>query len=147
MDLIVGIIGDFREHIRAEPISHLEKDGKGVLHELNVFVNFTRFNVMLIHFMDIFATSEDLRIRLFHFPLQFMSLFRAIEKGFHERGFVAWRGRSTDGGDRGEGPEEDNLRYSMGRATGEDFGGKMSIHGIRLGCSATRASFLACESE
>ena len=111
---------------------------KGGLHEFNVFVNFIRFNVMLIHFMDIFATSEDLRIRLFHFPLEFMSLFRAIEKGFHERGFVAWRGRGTDEGDRGEGAE-DELRYSMGRVTGEGFEGKMSIHGIRLGCSTTRS--------
>ena len=33
---------------------------KGGLHEFNVFVNFIRFNVMLIHFMDIFAPSENL---------------------------------------------------------------------------------------
>ena len=115
--------------------------GKRGLHEFNVFVNFIGFNVMLTHFMDIFSPSEDLGIRLFHFPLEFLALFRAIEEGLHERGFVAWRGRGTDEGDRGEGATEGELRYSMGRATGEGFECKMSIHGIRLGCSTTRSCF------
>lgn len=81
---------------------------------------------MLVHFMDVFPSGEDLGVRLFHFPLEFLSLFRAIEEGFDEGGFVGWR--CTDDGNRGEGTEGEE-RYSIGGAKGGGYSeGKMSIH-------------------
>ena len=82
MDLIFRVIRNFREHVCSN--TPLAMRGGGEQHESNVFVYFIRFDVMLIHFMDVFSPGEDFRVGLFHFTLKFLTLLGAVEKGLYE---------------------------------------------------------------
>lgn len=93
-------------------------------HQCNVFINFIRFDVMLIYFMDIFSSSEDFGVGLFHFTLEFLTLFGAVEEGFHEGGTIGWRG-SMDCRECREGTELDSLKW---RSNEGCLGCELSIH-------------------
>ena len=60
---------------------------------------------MLIHFVDVFSSSKDFRVRLFHFPLKFLTFLGSVKERFYEWWTVWWR-RISDG----EGAERTTLK-------------------------------------